>query len=188
VYDKPFADFELRPSVVKLPETVSFMNLSEGAISYFWQFGDGNSSNEHSLQYEYENAGVYDVVLQVANDKGCKDERVIRGAVTANEAGEISFPNAFTPNPTGSSDGRYTPGSSNNYVFYPFVHEGVVEYELRIYTRWGELIFESKDIQKGWDGYHHDKICPAGVYIWKVRCRFSNGSIKIKTGDVTLFR
>ena len=188
VYEKPFADFEVRPTVVKLPESVSFINLSEGAISYYWEFGDGQSSTEHSVQYRYENAGVYDVLLQVTNDKGCVDERIVREAVIAEEAGSISFPNAFTPNPTGSSGGHYTPGSSDNYVFYPFVHEGVVEYELRIYTRWGELIFESSDIKIGWDGYHRDEICPGGVYIWKVRCRFSNGSVDIKTGDVTLFR
>jgi len=188
VYDKPFADFEVRPTVVKLPETVSFINLSEGGVSYYWLFGDGQSSTSHSLQYQYEKAGVYDVSLQVTNEKGCIDEHIVREAVRAEEAGSISFPNAFTPNTIGSSGGEYTPGSSNNYVFYPFVHEGVVEYELRIYTRWGELIFESQDIKIGWDGYHRDKICAGGVYIWKVRCKYSNGSVDIKTGDVTLFR
>ncbi len=188
VYEKPFADFEVRPTVIKLPETVSFINLSNGAVSYYWQFGDGQSSTGYSFQYRYENAGVYDVTLQVTSDKGCLDEHVIRAAVRAEEAGNISFPNAFTPNPVGSSGGEYTPGSSNNYVFYPFVNEGVVEYELRIYTRWGELVFESQDIKIGWDGYYHNKICPSGVYIWKVRCRYSNGSVDVKTGDVTLFR
>jgi len=188
VYNTPIADFEVRPTVVKLPETVSFINLSEGAISYLWDFGDGTSSTEHSVQHLYERAGTYDVKLISTNDLGCSDEHVIREAVIAEEAGKISFPNAFTPNPAGSSGGEYTPGSSDNFVFYPFVHEGIVEYQLRIYTRWGELIFESNDIDIGWDGYHRDKICPGGVYIWKVNCRYSNGNIDVQTGDVTLFR
>ncbi|MBK3517631.1 PKD domain-containing protein [Carboxylicivirga marina] len=188
VYEKPLANFEVRPTLVKLPETVSFINLSEGATSYLWNFGDGQSSTEHSIQYQYEEAGVYDASLLATNDQGCSDEFVIREAVIAEEAGSISFPNAFTPNPAGSSGGYYKPGSSDNFVFYPFVHEGIVEYELRIYTRWGEMIFESQDINIGWDGYHRDKICAGGVYIWKVKCRYSNGNIEIKTGDVTLFR
>ncbi|MCG8578552.1 MAG: PKD domain-containing protein [Bacteroidales bacterium] len=188
VYDRPLANFEVRPTLVKLPETVSFINLSEGAVSYLWDFGDGKKSTDHSVQYLYEEAGVYDVTLQATSEQGCIDEFIMREAVIAEEAGSISFPNAFTPNPAGSSGGHYKPGSSDNFVFYPFVHEGVVEYELRIYTRWGELIFESQDINIGWDGYHRDKICPGGVYIWKVRCRFSNGNMEVKTGDVTLFR
>ena len=188
VYDTPMADFEVRPPKIKIPETVSFINKSEGATSYLWNFGDGNTSTEHSVQYAYKNKGIYDVRLMVTNDLGCTDEHVIREAVIADEAGNISFPNAFTPNPAGSSGGHYTPGSPDNFVFYPFVHEGIVEYQLRIYTRWGELIFESNDIDIGWDGYHMDKICATGVYIWKVRCKYSNGNIEIKTGDVTLFR
>ncbi|WP_430810849.1 MULTISPECIES: PKD domain-containing protein [unclassified Carboxylicivirga] len=188
VYDRPLANFEVRPTLVKLPETVSFINKSEGAVSYLWDFGDGQRSNDHSVQYLYEHPGIYDVSLQATSNKGCTAEYIMREAVIAEEAGSILFPNAFTPNPSGPSGGHYQAGSSDNYVFYPFVHEGLVEYELRIYTRWGELIFESHDINIGWDGYYRDKICPGGVYIWKVNCRFSNGNMEVKTGDVTLFR
>ncbi|TRX70837.1 PKD domain-containing protein [Carboxylicivirga sp. M1479] len=188
VYDTPLADFEVRPTLVKLPETVSFINHSERATSYLWNFGDGETSTEHSIQYLYKKAGVYDVTLMATNDLGCTDEHTIREAAIVEEAGAISFPNAFTPSPSGSSGGEYTPGSSDNFVFYPFNYEGIVEYQLRIFTRWGELIFESKDINIGWDGYHRGKICQGGVYIWKVNCRYSNGNIETQTGDVTLFR
>nr|WP_319401619.1 PKD domain-containing protein [uncultured Carboxylicivirga sp.] len=188
VFEEPTADFEVRPIKVKLPQTVSFINKSEGAISYLWDFGDGNTSTEYSVQYLYNDPGTYDVLLEVENDKGCKDERVIRSAVTAEAAGQIEFPNAFTPNPNGPNGGEYTPGDPDNFVFYPFVQEGIVEYNLKIFTRWGELIFESKDINIGWDGYYKGKLCASGVYIWKVECKYSNGTIETHTGDVTLFR
>ncbi|MBR8537541.1 PKD domain-containing protein [Carboxylicivirga sediminis] len=188
VYDKPFANFEVRPTVVKIPETVSFINKSEGAINYLWDFGDGNTSTEHSIQYAYQDPGSYDVTLIAINDKGCKDSLTIRNAVTAKEAGRIDFPNSFTPNPNGSNGGVYVPGSPENHVFYPFVTEGVVEYEFRVYSRWGEILFESTDINIGWDGYFRGKLCPGGVYIWKVYCRYSNGLTETLTGDVTLFR
>ena len=99
-----------------------------------------------------------------------------------------SFPNAFTPNPSGSEGGYYVPGARENYVFYPFVQEGIDEYKLQIYSRWGELLFESQDVNIGWDGYFRGKICEQGVYIWKVEAKFSNGKVVTKTGDVTLFR
>jgi gliding motility-associated-like protein len=153
-----------------------------------WDFGDGNTSEEFSVQYQYQQAGVYDVVLQVENDKGCTDERIVRSAVTAEEAGTLRFPNAFTPNPQGSNGGHYTPGERENYVFYPFVQEGVVEYDFKVFSRWGELIFESNDVKIGWDGYYRGKLCAQGVYIWKVVCKYSNGTIETQTGDVTLFR
>ena len=188
VFEVPYADFEVRPIKVKLPETVSFINKSEGAIYYLWDFGDGNTSTEHSVQYLYQEPGTYDVTLQVENDKGCTDERIIRSAVLAEAAGEIDFPNAFTPNPNGPNGGQYTSGDPDNYVFYPFVQEGIIEYNLKIFTRWGELIFESKDVNIGWDGYYRGKLCASGVYIWKVVCKYSNGTLETHTGDVTLFR
>ncbi|WP_439184002.1 PKD domain-containing protein [Carboxylicivirga taeanensis] len=188
IYDKPFANFEIRPTVVKLPETVSFINKSEGALNYHWDFGDGNTSNEHSIQYAYTQAGSYDVSLLAINENGCRDSLTIRNAVTIKEAGKIDFPNSFTPNPNGPNGGAYVAGSPDNFVFYPFVKEGIVEYELKIFSRWGEIIFESNDISIGWDGYYRGKICAGGVYIWKVYCRYSNGYSETKTGDVTLFR
>ncbi|MBI9062881.1 MAG: PKD domain-containing protein [Marinilabiliaceae bacterium] len=188
VYEVPVADFEVRPPKVKLPATVSFINKSEGGSSYLWDFGDGNTSIEFSVQYAYQTPGVYDVWLEVTNEKGCMNKRTIREAIIAEEAGEIEFPNAFTPNPNGSNGGQYIPGEKENYVFYPFVQEGVIEYKFQIFTRWGEIIFESNDVKIGWDGYYRGKLCAQGVYIWKVVCKFSNGKVETKTGDVTLFR
>jgi gliding motility-associated-like protein len=64
----------------------------------------------------------------------------------------------------------------------------VVEYELLIYNRWGNLLFVSKEVQRGWDGYYNGKLCSMDVYVWRIRCKFTSGEIVIKTGDVTLLR
>ena len=189
VYETPTAMFEAVPNKIKIPgQSVSFLNRSTGATSCLWDFGDGNTSSEFSLMYEYQEAGVYDVSLEVSNDFGCKDTFIIREAVTAEVGGEISFPNAFTPNPSGPSGGHYTFGDKENYVFYPFVQDGIAEYKLQIFTRWGELIFESNDLKIGWDGYYKGKLAPQGVYIYKATCKFGTGQLKIYTGDVTLLR
>jgi len=99
----------------------------------------------------------------------------------------IQFPNAFTPNSNGPTNGYYTPGIPNNDVFHP-VYKDVVEYYLNIYNRRGELIFESNDINVGWDGYINDRLTAQGVYIWKARGRYSNGQSFTKLGNVMLIK
>jgi hypothetical protein len=52
----------------------------------------------------------------------------------------------------------------------------------------GIQIFESNDINIGWDGYNNGQLCEPGVYIWKVRVKFRNGEPFTKMGDVTLLK
>ncbi|PWE01257.1 PKD domain-containing protein [Marinilabilia rubra] len=189
VFETPVALFEPVPKVVYIPnDGVTFLNRSQGATMWHWLFGDGNSSSEFSPTHTYQDVGSYDVTLNVENEKGCTDERTIPDAVKAEQGGEIDFPNAFTPNKSGPSGGNYDYGERNNHVFYPFVQKGIVEYKLQIYSRWGELVFESNDIHQGWDGYFRKDLCPQGVYIWRVTATYSDGRRIEEAGDVTLLR
>ena len=117
---------------------------------------------------------------------GCMDSLVIKNAFE-NSLFEIRFPNAFRPNPNGPSNGYYTEGLTTNEVFHP-VYKSVVEYQLKIFNRFGLLIFESDDVNIGWDGYINDRLAKHDVYIWKVRGHFSNGQTFVKFGNVTLIR
>ncbi len=99
----------------------------------------------------------------------------------------IQFPNAFTPNANGPTNGYYTPGLPNNDVFYP-VYKGVVEYHLSIFNRRGELIFESNEINIGWDGYINDHLAAQGVYVWKANGKYSNGQSFTKFGNIMLIK
>ncbi len=189
VFDKPLARFEIIPRVIYIPgEKPVFINRSIGATIYEWNFGDGNVSGEFSPVYQYQQPGIYTVSLWVNNNFGCEDFFSLPQAIKVEQGGEISFPNAFTPNPSGSTGGKYRFGDPKNYIFYPFVQKGIVEYLLQIFTRWGELIFESDDIEIGWDGYLKGKAAPQGVYIWRARYKTANGKVEIRAGDVTLIR
>ena len=189
VYPQPTAFFEAFPKVVTVPgQSVTFANKSVGADTYVWDFGDGTVSTAVSPEYEYQAKGNYNVSLEVENEFGCKDEFELNEPIIAEEGGDIDFPNAFTPNPSGENSGEYVFGDKNNYVFYPVVQEGIVEYKMQIFSRWGQLIFESDDVNVGWNGYHKGSLCAQGVYIWKVTCRFGTGQVKVYTGDVTLIR
>ncbi|MCH7656737.1 MAG: PKD domain-containing protein [Bacteroidetes bacterium] len=185
VFPKPKAQFEIYPTDIILTDNpVNFHNYSRNAVRYEWDFGDSNHSDEIEPTHFYKRSDNYDIKLKVWTDRGCVDSLVINNAF-AHSVYMIEFPNAFTPNLNGPSNGYYTPGALNNDVFYP-VSIGVVEYQLRIFTHLGQLIFESNDINIGWDGYHKDKLAKQDVYIWKVTGKFVNGKPFIKAGDITL--
>lgn len=189
VYEKPYALFDVIPKVIFVPgEKPVLINYSVGATRYEWDFGDETTSTDFSPSHQYLEPGVYTISLWVANNQGCEDRYTLTEAIKAEQGGTLKFPNAFTPNPSGPSDGRYTYGDPRNFIFYPFTQEGIVEYQLQIFNRWGELVFESHDVEVGWDGYHKKKLVPQGVYIWRVRYKTSNGKVEIKSGDVTLIR
>ncbi len=189
VYPSPLALFEAVPKVVYIPdESVNFLNKSDNADNYFWDFGDGRTSSEFSPSYIYENVGFYDVTLTAENQYGCVDEITVPNAVKVEQGGELDFPNAFTPSRNGASDGKYNFGERTNHIFYPFQQKGIVEYQLQVFSRWGELLFETTDVKQGWDGYYRDQLCPQGVYIWRVTATYSNGKRIEEAGDVTLLR
>ena len=187
VYPVPHADFTVRPEKVKLPDDPIYTtNLSFEADSYFWDFGDGNTSNEFEPTHTYLDTGLFDIQLVAITDNGCTDTVVYENIVEVIEGNEIKIPNAFTPNLIGPTNGsRYTDG--RNDIFYP-VTEGVVAYRMQIYNRWGELLFDTTDSNKGWDGYYNGKLCPPDVYIYKMEFKFLDGREVMKFGDVTLIR
>ena len=88
----------------------------------------------------------------------------------------IYIPNVFSPNGDGQNDVLYIRGQG-----FDAVH-------IMIYNRWGEKVFESSDIGKGWDGTFKGKKCPAGVYFYVGDITFKNGEKLVRKGDVSLVR
>ena len=191
VFQKPEANFKVEPKLVMLPdERAAFYNLSKYEDIYEWDFGDGATSNEESPKHLYREEGIYDVSLMIETFKGCRDTLVKEDIVEVVGKGKIQFPNAFTPSNSGPSDGRWEEGEELdelNDIFHP-IGEGIIEYKLMIFNKWGEKIFESNDFNVGWDGYYMGEPLPQDVYIWKVEGKFSNGQTFEKMGDVTLIR
>ena len=61
-------------------------------------------------------------------------------------------------------------------------------FTLSIFNRWGELLFETHDVNQGWNGYYRNAMCVQDVYVWKVRGEYANGERFTKVGDVTLIQ
>lgn len=186
-YANPEVNFEVSPKLAMLDPTtlearVKFYNLSTcndtSGCAYTWDFGDGETAISTDVTHGYKELGKFDVSLTAVSVHGCRDSLTLYEEVEIIGAGQIAFPNAFTP------DGF---GPPENETFKPLA-EGVIEYELFIYNRWGELIFTTKDLSKGWDGTIDGEPAKPDVYVWKAQGKYTNGKSFELAGDVTLIR
>jgi gliding motility-associated-like protein len=193
VYDLPMASFDFRPGIVYVPDTEMLTyNFSDGATSYLWDFGDGTTSDEKEPTHTYRVEGVYDILLiaQADHDGGIVCVDTLARKVTAKQGGVTRVPNAFTPSPNGpsTSTGSNPTANSFNDVFLPQV-KGAEEFNMQVFDRWGNLIFESNNSNVGWDGYDKvGKLLPAGVYVYKLTLRLSDGQRTTQVGDITMIR
>jgi len=188
VFELPEMDFFVEPTLVMLPdEPVKTFNMSKFGVTYQWDFGDGTTYMAKDTTHQYTATGVYDVALTAWTEHGCEAHMIVPEAVTVIGEGKVIYPTAFSPSNSGPTGGAYNASLHLNDIFYPF-HEGVVEYDLTIYNRWGERLFETTDINRGWDGYYKETLCPQGVYVWKASVTYGNGKSEVLTGDVTLLR
>ncbi len=184
----PVAHFEVYPEDAVIPDDeIQLINYSANAVRFRWEFGDGTASDLFEPRHKYEKAGNYTIRLTVYSEFGCSDSHVLVNAFSGSD-NFIEFPNAFIPNPGGPTGGYYSFTSDEAArIFHP-VFSGVSDYQLRIFSKRGILIFESNDINIGWDGYLNGQRCDPGVYIWKVRGNFRNGEPFTKMGDLTLLK
>lgn len=162
VYDNPVANYTYSPQLpTELDNTVQFTSLSYGADTYDWTFGTsyGASTNENPLHTfnGIDPDETINVCLLVTSEYGCMDSicRLIKFY------GDFLLwvPNTFTPD-----------GDEFNNQFKPvFSKDRLIDnYNLMIFNRWGELIFESHDPEFGWDGTYHEQFVQDGVYTWTI--------------------
>lgn len=179
----PFVDFDvLNLHLTTVNSTTGFDNLSSGAVNYEWYFSDGSPINtqfEPIHTFPEDQAGEYYIELTGYSEFGCS-ARAIKYVHVFREY-LIYVPNAFTPNNSGL-----------NEVFKP-VMTGFDEqgYTMYIFNRWGNLIFETHDMQVGWDGtFHNDNMqVQDGVFTWKIEAKIKNSAdSKIFVGHVSLLK
>ena len=152
---------------------------------YDWDFGDGIHSQDMYPLHLYKEAGIWPVALTVTSPNGCVSSDTVPGAVRTVNKKVIIAPNAFRPSKNGSSGGYITYGIDPNTVFYPFT-AGVTKINMTIYNRWGQLLFQSKELNRGWDGYVSNVIAPMETYVYRIEATFGSGETRTAIGDVTL--
>jgi gliding motility-associated-like protein len=186
VYPKPIVNFESDRNLVMLNDAkIIFHNKTINGDRYKWDFGDTTTSTVSDPSHTYQALGTYTVSLHVWTVHNCQDSMIRPDYITVIGKGKLEFPNAFKPDLSGPNNGEYTDITDN--VFHPYA-DGIVEYKLEVYDRWGEKLFSTIDQNKGWNGYYRGKLCKADVYVWKCKGKFTNGKTFDKAGNVTLMR
>ena len=186
VYPKPVAIFDVKPKLIYLAGGILYTsNLSFDATTFLWDFGDGTTSTDFKPEHSYREEGTYTIHLEAFNQFGCADQSILTNEVRVQRGGQILLPNAFSPSSSGLAGGA--PGDGKNDTFLP-VMRGVVDFEMLVYNRWGELLFETKDASRGWDGTFNGKGCQQDVYMYKLSARFENGELIVRVGDINLIR
>jgi len=159
VFDNPVADFSFSPTEPStLTEFVVLKDSSQGNISTWdWTISDGTTESGAIVEHNFSDTGSYAVTLAITDENGCEDETTKFIYVNADLF--VFIPNSFTPNGDGLNDQFGLAG----------VTAGVSQMEMQIFNRWGELIFESTDINRRWDGTYRGEPAQVGVYVYKVK-------------------
>ncbi len=176
----PEANFIANPAIVStVNPTVNFINTSINSTAYIWNFGDGSgNSNQESPSYTYpEEQGNYEVTL-IAVNGDCRD--TTKQLIVVQSEPIFYVPNTFTPD-----------GDLFNQVFLPVFSAGFdpYNYNLLIFNRWGEVVFESNNAAVGWDGTYGGKTCQDGTYIWQITFKeLGRDKRQLIRGHVNLLR
>ncbi|MEO1216698.1 MAG: gliding motility-associated C-terminal domain-containing protein [Bacteroidota bacterium] len=154
-----------------------FINESQGAVAYQWDFGVlGALSNEENPTFEYDQTGVFTVVLTAFDQNfSCPDTASLTFEIVPD--GKVWTPSAFSPNNDGKND-----------IFY-VVGEGIVNIEVLIFDRWGRLITTLNSLADGWNGFDDQgNRVQEGVYVYAIKAELNTGKRFEKGGTITLVR
>ena len=150
------------PNIICPKDAASFKNNSIGATirSYTWDFGDGSESHDSlPADHLFPVTGVekkYGVMLIVGNSLGCYDTAVQQ--IDVLRSCYIAVPSAFTPNGDGLND-----------YLYPLNAFKADNLEFRVFNRYGQLVFETRDYTQKWDGTINGHPQPPGTFVWMLQ-------------------
>lgn len=111
--------------------------------------------------------------VKVTDSRGCVDTACVDIVI---KCGEVFIPTAFSPNSDGHND---------ELKVYSNCLQEIL---LRVYDRWGEIVFEGTDVSTGWDGTYKGSMLNAGVFVYQLSAKTKNGDTVTKKGNITLVR
>lgn len=178
VNPKPSANFSVDPQIANTTDpNISVTDASSGASFWTWDFGDFDSAFvEDPTPHFYADTGRYTIKLRITSASGCVD--TISHIVTIEVPYLFFIPNAFSPNEDGKNE------------IFTVKGEGIIEFSMMIFDRWGNFIFYSDDINEGWDGKANlgTEVAQNDVYVYSIKLT----DLKKKThnfkGTVTLVK
>lgn len=176
VHALPFADFKVSSFLEsELNSDIGFFNHSVGAEFFKWDFDDGNHSFEQNPNHSFEFPRIYNVSLHAINQFGCSS--VAHKAIQIDPEYTFFVPSAFSPDGDGLND-----------IFRPKGNR-VLSYNIQVFDRWGGLVFESSDINLGWNGTNAKGMrLDDGIYLYHIEVYDLNNRLWIYNGEFSLMR
>lgn len=176
VKPKPISSFSVSPIFTDVfHPRIDFFDSSVDGVEHFYFFDEDNWTTERNTFYNYLDGGTHRPYQLVINEFGCRDSSY--QAIYIEPLTTFYVPNSFTPN-----------GDEFNNEFKAVVFD-VAEFEMFIYDRWGNRIFESFDRNEGWDGIlPSGKNAKTGIYVWYVRFTNSKGIREEYYGHLNLLK
>jgi PKD repeat protein len=191
VFPQPIAQFDWEAELLNNQPTglIQFVNRSERATRYFWDFGDGATSEATDPSHRYTENNEWKVELTAWSDGGCVHDTLLYFSPGTIKG--LHVPNAFSPDM----------GIGETKLFFP-KGIGLKAYHIQIFSPYGQLLWESQALNngepaEGWDGTLNGSPLPQDVYVWKVSAIFEDETVwkGVKTdngykrvGSVTLLR
>lgn len=192
------ATFTATPESGEAKLDAEFENTTSWASERDWEFGDKSSKelriDNDTITHKYLEKGDYDAILIVTDDNGCSDTDTITINVTVEPFKIENVPNMFSP----SKD-----EINEVYKFSEENLKGIKDFELYIYNRWGQKVYETKDVEEaintGWNGKNLLGIrCSPGIYFYVIKARPKDTDLKFgeknkdevyeERGTIHLFR
>ena len=168
------------PMILTIPDTTilegdSLVLSTTGATNYTWEPAEGLSCSD-CADPEFTGTDTTNYIVTGTTEFGCSNTDTLTIFVIPTP--ELLLPNAFTPDGDGVND-----------VFRPVYTEGVfTQYNLVIYNRWGNQVFESQVASQGWDGKADGEDSASDIYVYILEYELSTGERGVSKGDLTLIR
>lgn len=158
---------------------IGCMNKSLNASTWMWDFGDKLSSSisyEENPTHTYSDTGKYTIHLYTNNKYGCAD--TAKQEIRIDPEFTFYIPNAFSPNGDGTNDVFTGKGI------------GIIAFRMMIFDRWGMLLYQTDDINKGWNGTVNggSNIEQEDTYVYKVWVTDYLGKVHPYLGSVTIVK
>ena len=171
IYPQPIASFNVVGNNPHHDDEVQFVNTSQYAINYVWDFEDGDqvNSSDANITHSFAFNGTYNVTLIAINSYGCKDS-------ISHEVEDADYflkvPNALSPTDPDTLVNQFKP-----------IGKGLKIYLMQIYDTWGNLKWETSKLDiygrpsEGWKGKDlKGKDLPMDVYSWTIYAKFIDGT------------
>jgi gliding motility-associated-like protein len=177
--DSPEAGFSYNPQVINtIHSTAIFSDESQRGSGWFWDFGGEASSFIQNPTYTFRDSGRHEIMQVVFHPNGCTDTMI--QVIDIEPVVHFFLPNAFTPNFDGKNETYKPEGLSLGVNFY----------NLSIWSRWGDKIFETENPDEGWNGRRDNfgQEMPVGVYLCTLQYRDARNREHELREFVTLIR